>query len=405
MVEFPAGFLWGAASSAHQVEGNNTHNDWWEWEKSGHVAVPSGVACRHYELYRQDFDLAAKLGHNAHRISIEWSRVEPREAVFLDEELQHYRDVLTALRDRGIEPVVTLSHFTLPVWLSRQGGWENEKSVEYFEKFCRIVVSACADLVRYWVTINEPMVYVYHAYLWGYWPPGKKSVRSSWRVLHHLLSAHKKAYRVIHGYYAEKKFTSPWVSIAKNLQAFEPATGSLRDRISVAIRDLGYNRWFLNKLCTSRTLDYIGVNYYSRHLVKTKSWRPASILFDQSFDDPGCEKNILGWDIYPLGLYKLLVSLKKYGLPVLITENGICAKDDEQRWRYISSHLFEMHRAIGQGVSLLGYLYWSLTDNFEWDKGFSPRFGLVKVDYATQERTARESACKYARVCQTGQLE
>jgi len=405
MATFPAGFLWGAASSSHQVEGNNTNNDWWEWETSGHGAEPSGQACRHYELFRSDFELAAGLGHTAHRFSIEWSRVEPRESEFCGEELRHYRDVLTELLKRGIEPVVTLSHFTLPVWLSRRGGWENETTVEYFERFARRIASEYSGLVRYWVTINEPVVYAYHAYTWGYWPPGKKSLLSAFRVLRIMARAHKKAYRSIHAVYAQKKLPSPWVSIAKNLQAFEPATPGLRDGFSAGLRDYGYNHRFLIDLAARGTLDYIGVNYYSRHLVKTRRWSLKSVLFDQCTDDPACEKNALGWDIYPRGLYNLLMALRRYKVPVLITENGICTGDDEQRWRYIRAHLQELKNAMDGGLAVLGYLYWSLTDNFEWDKGFAPRFGLINVDYSTGERTVRESARKYARVCATGKLE
>lgn len=405
MITFPKDFLWGAASSSHQVEGDNKSNDWWQWENSGRIAVPSGQACRHYELFRGDFDLAAQLGHTAHRFSIEWSRVEPREGEFSDEELRHYREVLTALLERGIEPVVTLSHFTLPVWLSGKGGWVCGKSIEYFERFAHRVVSEYSDLARYWVTINEPMVYVCHSYLWGFWPPGKKSAFAALKVTANLARAHKQAYRAIHEIYTKKSLPAPWVSIAHNLQAFEPATRSLRDAIGVGLRDYGYNHRFLRDLVAHRTLDYIGVNYYSRHLVKTSGWNVASLAFTPSADDGSCEKNSLGWDIYPRGLYQLLIRLKKYRLPVLVTENGICTADDEQRWRYIRSHIAELKRAMEAGVPALGYLYWSLTDNFEWDKGFAPRFGLIHVDYPTGQRTIKESARKYARVCQTGELE
>jgi beta-glucosidase len=405
MITFPPDFLWGAASSSHQVEGNNTNNDWWEWETSGRCKERSLAACRHYERFEEDFDLAASLGHNAHRLSIEWSRIEPQASVFSDEALRHYRRVLTALRARNIEPVVTLYHFTLPVWLSRAGGWEYRRSVEYFERFTRKVVSEYADLVRYWVTINEPLVYVCHAYLWGYWPPGKKSVRSAYTVVGNLARAHKKAYRVIHGMYREKELIAPWVSIAKNLQAFEPATDSLRDKIGVWLRDYGYNHRFLADVISSGTLDYIGVNYYSRQLVKTRDWSFQSLAFDQRLDAADCEKNALGWDIYPAGLLKALGGLRKFLLPVMVTENGICTADDGQRWRYIRAHLEEIKKALDCGVRIIGYLYWSLTDNFEWDKGFAPRFGLVDIDYATGRRTIRESGRRYSRVCTTGELE
>jgi len=182
MIEFPKDFLWGAATSAYQVEGENSNSDWWEWEKRGRGKEPSGQACRHYELYKEDFDLAKSLNHNTHRLSVEWSRIEPQEGVFSDKELAHYQQVLTALRERNLKPLVTLHHFTNPVWFSRIGGWENKRSIDYFLRYTKRVVEALGNQVEYWMTINEPLVYAYHAYILGVWPPEKKSVFAARRV-------------------------------------------------------------------------------------------------------------------------------------------------------------------------------------------------------------------------------
>ncbi len=405
MMKFPEGFLWGAATAAYQVEGDNVCSDWWEWEKAA-GKENSGQACRHYELFRQDFDLAKNLHHNAHRLSIEWARVEPEEGQFSEEALRHYADVLRALRDCGIEPVVTLHHFTNPAWFARAGGWESAGAVRLFERYCERTVRALAKHIHFWITINEPTIYVSHAYLFGVWPPQAKSLRRMLRVERHMLSAHVKAYRLIHRIYKETQLPKPAVSISQHMMAIVPCTQSLKNRIGVYLRHKLFNERYLDALARRGTLDFIGVNYYSRQLVDVKTWGLRNLIADvcENNHHP-VPKNALGWDIYPEGLFQLLMKLKKYRLPVMVTENGICTPVDSVRWDFIRSHLESVHKAIGQGVPVTGYLYWSLLDNFEWDKGFGPRFGLIDIDYTTCKRTVRESALQYAKVCQTGILQ
>ncbi|MBF0494532.1 MAG: glycoside hydrolase family 1 protein [Candidatus Omnitrophica bacterium] len=405
MLTFPKNFLWGAATSAHQVEGNNSCCDWWRWEQcEGHK--PSGAACRHYEFYEQDFDLAKELGHNAHRLSVEWARIEQEKGKFSQCDLQHYIDVVIALKERGIEPIVTLHHFTNPAWLSGFGGWANKRAVEYFLRYAEFVVRALAPHVRYWVTVNEPTIYMSHAFLFGVWPPEKKSFFKAKTVENNLAVAHIKTYRMIHKTYDKMKLPAPRVSIAQNMMAFVPCTSSRKDKFAASLRDRLYNFGLIDKLTRAKTLDFIGVNYYSRQLVHLKKWGVGNIIWDtcQAGHQP-LPKNSLGWDIYPAGLGDILLKLKKYGIPVMITENGICTTEDEERWEYISEHLKNIHMAISKGVPVLGYLYWSLMDNFEWDKGFVPRFGLIDVDYKTFKRAVRESARKFADVCRTGILK
>lgn len=177
MITFPKNFYWGAATSAHQTEGNNTNSDWWEWEKRGALKFPSQDACRHYQFFRQDFDIAKELNHNAHRLSIEWARIEPQQGEFSQSQLEHYGQVIDALRERNIEPVVTLHHFTNPLWFSGLGGWVNNASQKYFPDYVEKVVTHLAGKVRFWVTINEPMVYLYHCYILAAWPPQEKSYK------------------------------------------------------------------------------------------------------------------------------------------------------------------------------------------------------------------------------------
>ncbi len=403
-MKFPQNFFWGAATSAYQVEGNNVNSDWWPWEKAvGHEN--SAQACRHYELYEQDFDLAKNLNHNAHRLSIEWARIEPVEGKFSQEELKHYLDVILSLKKRGIEPIVTLHHFTNPIWFSQSGGWENRSSVERFVRYSDVVVRALAKHVRYWITINEPTIYLSHSYLFGWWPPQVKSYWKAKIVQDHLIAAHIKAYRLIHNIY-KKSDIKPLVAISHHMPAIIPCVPNLKNRLAAYLRDRWFNFDILNTIARQKAMDFIGLNYYSRHLVELKKWGIGNLVWDvcQNNHHP-VKKNSLGWDIYPKGLLQVLLKLKKYNCPVMITENGICTSDDNLRWEYISTHLKNVHLAIEKGIPVIGYLYWSLMDNFEWDKGFTPRFGLIEIDYKTFQRTVKESARKFAEVCKTGVLE
>ena len=403
MNKFPHNFLWGASTSAHQVEGGNIHNDWWLAEQNGALKEASNQACQHYELYAQDFAIAKDLGHNCHRFSIEWSRIEPQEGYFQDSEIEHYRKVIAELKNQGIEPVVTLHHFTNPVWFSQMGGWTNFKLQKYFLRFVEKIVKELSSSVRFWITINEPLVYSSHSYLLGAWPPKERSLFKTAKVTLNLAQAHIQAYGIIHKIYQDKGQESPMVSIAANLQAFELCQPTLKNKLAVYLRHKLYNLYFIELLLSKKTLDYIGVNYYGRNLADVESWGIKSLLLDTcKYNHHPLRKNSLGWDIYPEGLYNLLISLKKYNLPILITENGICTEDDDLKWDYIREHLEQLYKSIEEGVNVLGYIYWSLIDNFEWDKGFTPRFGLVHVDYENQRRTVRTSAKKLAEVFKSG---
>ncbi len=403
-MQFPKNFLWGAATSSYQVEGDNPNADWWEWEKMA-GKENSGRACGHYELYAQDFDLAKDLNHNAHRLSIEWSRIEPQEGKFSQKELQHYIDVILALRARNIEPMVTLHHFTSPIWLSAKQGWENDRVVPLFLRFSDFVVRGLAKHVRYWITINEPTVYTSHAYVIGAWPPQQKSYWKARSVYDHFVAGHIQVYRRIHQIYQEFHLPSPMVSISQHLQAFVPCAPKKMNAYAVSLRDQWYNFDFLDQIRRQKAIDFIGLNYYSRQLVDVQRFGIGNLAWDvcKNNCDP-VKKNSLGWDIYPQGMKQVLLKTKRFNLPVIITENGICTSDDELRWEYVHGHLKNVYLAIQEGVNVTGYLYWSLLDNFEWDKGFGPRFGLIDIDYSTLKRTVRDSARKYAEVCKTGVL-
>jgi len=400
MYEFPRNFFFGAATSAYQVEGNNSLSDWWDYELAGKLKYHSGSACRHYDLYEADFDLAKELNHNCHRFSIEWSRIEPEEGKFSLEGLNHYKKVILALRSRQLEPIVTLHHFTNPIWFSKLGGWGSKKAPDYFLRYVSKVVDALSEEVRFWVTINEPMVYLYHSYLLGIWPPKEKSLIKANKAKNNLFAAHVNAYRLIAGIYKKKNLNKPLVSIAQNMQAFLPCVPNLKNKFAAYLRNKFFNLEFIERSRQAGSLDFIGVNYYSRSLVELRGWGIKNFVMDVcESEHSNLKKNSLGWDIYPEGFYTALISLKKYKLPVFILENGICTEDDSLRWPFIREHLDKLIEAMKSGLEVLGYVYWSLIDNYEWDKGFSPRFGLIEVDYNTYKRTVKDSARKFSRVC------
>ena len=420
---FPDGFLWGAATSSHQVEGNNANNDWWAWEQAGRVKEPSGLACDQYRRFRDDFDLAAQLGHNAHRFSIEWSRVEPHEGEFSDEALAHYRDVVGALRQRSMEPIVTLHHYTNPLWIAAQGSWMNPKIVDWFARYTQRVVESLGDQVRYWLTINEPMVYAVMHYLDGIGPPGERNLAVMFRVVEHLIRAHAAAYRVIHDL-AEARGWQVQVSLAKHAQPFEPCRRWWPvDRFMASLTERVYNQGFLDALTqgvyrlpglrarrmpeAKNTLDFIGMNYYGRVFMRLAQVRPRQwwgVRCSTLHHPETTERNFLDWDVHPPALLQILRWTVPYRLPVLITENGICTADDQQRERFIVEHLRAAAQAIREKIPVLGYLHWSLLDNFEWAHGYAPRFGLIEMDSATQDRRVRPSAHRFAEICRNNRI-
>jgi beta-glucosidase len=402
---FPAGFLWGAATSAHQVEGNNRGNDWWVLEENGRLPHRSADACRHYDLFESDFDLAKSLGHNAHRLSIEWSRIEPQQGVWNEAELDHYARVIAALRRRQLEPIVTLHHFTNPAWFARQGGWSRADSVAQFARYVEVVARRFAGDVRFWLTINEPTVYVKHAYVVCDWPPcGPRSWRKAGRALRNLCRAHTAAHDILHRHRRDAM-----VGFAHNVPYVVPCRRhSLADRSAARLRDYVLNRLVLRLFGRppQEVLDFIGINYYSRQIVR---WRPvpgAALLFGgectaEHHQEPRTFTT-LGWEVYAAGLARVLRRFARYGLPLMVTENGIATVDEDRRTRFLQDHLRALADAIGEGIPVLGYLYWTLMDNYEWTSGRSAQFGLAATDFTTQERVPRPAARVLQAICESG---
>jgi len=367
-INFPKNFLWGSATAAYQVEGNNINSDWEKYPpKKGHG--PAGRACDHYNRFNKDFDLAKQLNQNAHRLSIEWARIEPKQGEFSQKEIEHYREVLKALKQRGFKIMLTLHHFTLPCWFADMGGFAKRKNLIYFQRYAEKVLDEYKDLVDFWITINEPMIFSWQGYCPGIWPPEKRSVFLYLKISNNLTKVHKKVYNSFHK-------QGVLVGIAKNCTYFPPLFRFI---------GLWQNHWFLKRIKNYQ--DFIGLNYYSPYKIKTKK------ISD------------MGWSIYPKGIYFLLKSLKKYNKPIYITENGIADADDSRRKDFIETHLEQVHRAIEQGADVRGYFYWSLMDNFEWADGYGQRFGLIEVNYNTMARKIRKSAQFYSEICLTNQLE
>ncbi len=389
-LRFPEGFLWGAATSAYQVEGNNTNSDWWAWEQNLPPKYRSGMTCNQYELYEKDFDLIKQLNHNAHRLSIEWSRIEPKEGEFDQTEIDHYIKELKYLKSLNITVMLTLWHFSLPLWVAKQGGWENGKTIGDFERFVKKIVPEIADNVDLWVTINEPGVYLYETYIAREWPNSKKSFVGQIKTFWNLASAHKKIYQFLHQSFPAGK---P-VGIAQNVMSFEPFhKHSIIEQLAVIINDALTNHLFY--FLTKGTHDFLGINYYFHSRFKHNGLIPESINYSPQTHDV----SDLGWEIYPEGIFDVLTDLSD-DIPIYITECGIATTNDDRRNRFLISYLQEVSRAIKAGVNVRGFFYWSLIDNFEWQRGFDPRFGLIEVDYLTFARHLRPSALVYTDIIQ-----
>ncbi len=417
---FPRGFLWGTATSSHQVEGNNTNNQWFKWEQDGHTKGRSGLACDWWGgRWREDLDRAAKGSQNAHRLSVEWSRIQPRPDTWNEDALENYRQILRGLKERGMTAMVTLHHFTDPLWLTELGGWENDGVVARFEKFVRKTVETLKDYTSLWCTVNEPNGYALNGYVAGTgdFPPGKHDLKLGIRVLANLVRGHAAAYHAIHEIQPDAR-----VGFALHYRAFMPYHPvSPLDRLVTSNVNRTVNLAFPNALSTGRlrtplgsmnipeakgTQDYFGYNYYTRDFV-TFDLLKLDTLFSRNLfgrhDDLSQNKFLAN---VPEGMYAGLKWIVRTfpNLPILVTENGFEDSDDRIRPRYIAEHIHQIWRALNFNWPIRGYFHWSLVDNFEWDLGWTHRFGLWALDTQTQARTKRPSADFYAEICKGNSL-
>lgn len=404
---FPKDFLWGASTAAHQVEGH-TLNQWSVWEKqmADELACSadkrfgwlpdyakfkslatdpknyiSGAAIEHYERYEADFDLAKQLHLNAFRFSIEWSRVEPQPGEWDEQAITHYRRYIAALKKRHLEPIPTLWHWTMPVWFTDRGGFQKRRNLVFFERFVAKMIEEFGSEFRYVLILNEPNVYAAFSYLQGNWPPQHHSLLETVAVFMNLKRAHCRAYKLI-------KELQPAIQVgcAAQLSYIQLSKPGLLPSIYAWQYAYLWNWWFLNR--TRYCLDFIGLNYYFTDYF-SNSWRPIN---------PQTPINDMGWYLNPGGLYPLLGEVyKRYHKPLIITENGVPDRGDKVRKWWLEESLAAMQKALQDGLPLFGYLYWSLLDNFEWDSGWWPKFGLIEVNRQTMERTIRPSGRWFGR--------
>jgi beta-glucosidase len=403
-LRFTPGFMWGTATAAYQVEGG-IQND---WSKAG---LDAGNAVEHYTRYEEDFTAAAQMGTNAYRMSVEWARIEPRPGEYDLAAVAHYRAMLRSLKSKGITPMVTLFHFTSPTWFAESGGWTRPDNIQHFLRFTRFIVGELKDDVRWWLTLNEPLVYAFKCFDEGTWPPYQKSRPLALQVIKHLIQGHGEAYRIIHDIDPDAK-----VGFAKNITLLQPHFPlNPLDHFVTGVQSYVFNEAFWEAIRQGQvdmnipglepvkvpyskalkgSLDFIGINYYTRYLVTATGAQitPANV-----------KKSALGWEIYPEGLYEVLQKADRYsrdlGVPIVITENGLDDPQDQQRPEFLLAHLQQIWRAQQAGINVIGYMHWSLIDNFEWAEAFHPKFGLMDRD-----RQWRPSAHIYQQIATSNSL-
>ena len=407
-LEFPSEFMWGVATASHQIEGNNKNN-WSEFESNKKLEL-SGIACDHWNRWESDFDLIENLGTGHYRFSIEWSRIQPKEEEWSDESLEQYSQMVEDLISRNIEPMITLHHFSHPIWFQEKGGFEVESNINYWITFCEKVFSKLGQRVKWWCTINEPTVFTAMGYVLGEFPPGARSFKKTRAVSRNLMIAHARCYRALKKMKGGEQAN---IGLVKNINIFDPyRRWNLLHWIQSKILDEMFNKCWLRGLKTGKfrtpsslfsskipglkgSSDFIGVNYYT-HLLATP-FMPTTVEIDPLIR-PWEERTDFRYPMYAEGLRRSFEMVKNLNLPIIVTENGVADDDDDMRPEHIRRHLWITSKAIKDGFDIRGFYHWSLMDNFEWAEGYTQRFGLYHVDFESQDRTLKESGKLYSKV-------
>lgn len=398
-------FLWGVATSAFQLEGS-PHADWASWDP---ILNTNPDITNHYKLYKEDLKLLKDLGVNSYRFSLEWSRIQPREGIWDDEALEHYQEIIDILNENRIVPMVTIHHFTHPIWFINKYPWHEEASIEKYLSYVEKVASTIKG-AKYWLTFNEPYVLLLGGYLEGCMPPGIKDGSLALRALKNILTCHGSAYDIIHS-----KMPDALVSIAHNMTAFAPwRWWNPIDRLLSKIGNYFYNHSlldaFLTGILTIRfplrraveitvpikdKLDFFGVNYYTRIHMRFNPFKRMGVeLRHRDIDGYGLTD--IGWEIHPRGLEKVLKYASRLKVPLIITENGIATHDSQKKIKFMKKHVDMLEKSKQKGIDVRGYFYWSLIDNYEWLQGMDARFGLYRVDFKTMERKPTNAAAYYS---------
>ncbi len=378
-------FLWGAATSAYQVEGGNEDNDWHDWERTpdSGVVEPAGLACDHVHRYPQDIAVLARMGLNCYRFSVEWSRIEPLEGQFSERWLSHYRAMAACCREHGLVPIVTLHHFTNPRWIARAGGWEQPETAVHFARFSGVVIEALGDLAGLAITINEPNIPALLGYENGVFPPGKRDHGARLRVSEVFIDAHRRAVEAIRSARSDLP-----VGLALAMADWQALPGGEREL--AATRRLREDMF----LQATNGDDFVGVNTYTRHRIGPDGWVG---------NEPGVELTAAGYEYWPEALEATLRRASELtgGRTLIATETGIATDDDTRRLEYIDRAVEGTRRAIADGIDIRGFIYWSALDNFEWHRGYAQRFGLIAVDRETQERSVKPSGWHLGKIARS----
>jgi beta-glucosidase len=434
---FPPQFYWGTATASYQIEGGWNEDGKGEsiWDTFSHTpgkirdGSTGDVACDHYHRWKEDVALMKEIGCNAYRFSISWPRVIPKGKGKVNPlGLSFYDRLVDALLEANITPFITLYHWDLPQALQDEGGWANRDTAYYFAEYASVIAHKLGDRVKHWITHNEPWVVAWIGYGWGEHAPGIRNEKVAIQVSHHLLLSHGLAVEVLRDISPDSE-----VGITLNLSPIHPASDSEEDKLAASRQDGFLNRWFLDPVfrghyppdilelfsanapkvmpgdmaIIARRVDFVGINYYSRGIVRFNP--KAGPLQAEGVAPEGAEFTEMGWEIYPPGIYEIIMRVWKDYQPkkIYITENGAAFADeiapdggvhDQKRKDYLREHFIQAHRAIEEGANLCGYFIWTLMDNFEWAHGFTKRFGIVYTDYPTQRRIMKDSALWYKNV-------
>jgi beta-glucosidase len=410
---FPRGFLWGTATAAYQVEGNNPNSNWYAWEQEPGRIINgdrSRIACDWWNgRWREDFRRAVEGNQNAHRMSIEWSRIQPAPDRWDEDALDRYVEMVRGIVELNMTPLITLHHYSDPQWFVDQGGWESDSAAGYFEKYVRKVVVALKDYTSLWCTLNEPNGYATLGFMLGLFPPGKKDTGLAFKVIVNLVRAHAAAYHAIHQIQPEAR-----VGMANYYRSLQPTRQWFPlDRL-VTHQLMGLNNIFPDaakdgkvRFLASRkripeakdTQDYLGIDYYTRDYVNFDLFNPGELFSRRSFRS-GAELSTTQFLANePAGMFEALKWGLKYNIPIIVTENGFEDAEDRVRPRYMVEHIHQVWRAVNFNWQIKGYFHWTLVDNFEWERGWTQRFGLWELDVETQARRKRPSADLYAEIC------
>ncbi|MDC2984679.1 family 1 glycosylhydrolase [Candidatus Marinimicrobia bacterium] len=420
-MKFSKNFIWGTATASHQVEGGCNNNNWYNWEQNkdefGNPRIKNnqkaGNACEHWTRYEDDVKLIKNLGVSHYRFSLEWSKIEPQRGVYDQEVISHYSKIIDSLIEEDITPVITLHHFTNPIWYDKMGGFENEENIPVFVEFCEKMFNYFSSRVETWCTINEPEVYSVMGYFAGVFPPGRRNPKITVEVLKNLLIAHTAVYSKLKSL---KNGAGAKIGIVKNIMQFDPfRRWNILDWIVCLVTNKIYNGIALSYLKTgkinvnipffvklkysdlnaAKKTDFLGLNYYSHSHLKFKA--NPNEFFENKFFKKDTMTD-MPYVIYPEGLYRAIKEVEKIGKPIIITENGIADSKDDRRSLFIERYLYSVYKAMYEGSKVQGYFYWSLMDNFEWAEGYDMKFGLYEVNFKNQKRKLRNGSKKFIEI-------